>query len=126
MKFSRYITAIAAITLLLCATLIILNTNREQQEDTITSTGYSGGEIEQPQFMYNSEIYYYYATGYHDRLPEGYYNIGSIENVNNYEKPSEDFAGARVEEGQIIYKSDNSNILYVQYDSGYAKFSQKK
>lgn len=122
MKFSRYIIAIITIILLLCSVLIFLNNNNRQQLDAATPTGFSDGVTDQPQFMYDGVIYYYYATGFHERLPEDYYNIGSIESVSNYEKPSEDFVGAQLEEGQKIYKSGNSNILYVQYDSGYAKF----
>lgn len=75
--------------------------------------------------MYDGVIYYYFATGFGEKLPENYYYAGEIQKVNDFEKPSEEFVGVQVEVGQKIYKSDNSNELYLQYDSGYAKFSQK-
>jgi hypothetical protein len=76
------------------------------------------------ELMYDGQIYYF-DTGFKEQLPEECYYVGSIKVVNNYEEPSQDFEAARLDVGQIIYKLDSGDILYVQYDSGYAKFSKE-
>lgn len=86
-------------------------------------TGYPAGEIQQPQVMYNGKIYFYFATGFDAPLPGGYACVGEIETVDNLAQPTEDFVGARVELGQQIYADANCpETIYLQYESGYAKF----
>lgn len=92
-----------------------------------TSTGVESGMIEQPQVMYDGYIYYYNATGRDEDLPEGYESVGAIEKVDSKDYPAENFAAAGVdlEVGQEIYISTTEkNVIYLKYDSGYARFER--
>ncbi len=124
MKKIRYIFPFF-LAVIVCGILIYMNMSQHEPENNINPTGYESGEIEQPQFMYNGILFCYYATGFHDKLPEDYAYIGEIQKVNNYETPSEDFEGARVEVGQKFFGNGENNILYLQYESGYAKFTEE-
>ena len=92
-----------------------------------TSTGVESGMIEQPQVMYDGYIYYYNATGRDEKLPEGYEIAGTIKKVDSKDYPAENFAAAGVdlEAGQEIYISTTEkNVIYLKYDSGYARFER--
>lgn len=92
-----------------------------------TSTGVESGMIEQPQVMYDGYIYYYNATGRDEKLPEGYEIAGSIKKVDSKDYPAENFAaaGVDIEVGQEIYISTTEkNVIYLKYDSGYARFER--
>lgn len=92
-----------------------------------TSTGVESGIIEQPQVMYDGHIYYYNATGRDEKLPEGYEIAGTIKKVDSKDYPAENFAAAGVdlEAGQEIYISTTEkNVIYLKYDSGYARFER--
>ncbi|WP_208896029.1 hypothetical protein, partial [Coprococcus sp. ART55/1] len=85
------------------------------------------GMIEQPQVMYDGYIYYYNATGRDEKLPEGYEIAGTIKKVDSKDYPAENFAAAGVdlEAGQEIYISTTEkNVIYLKYDSGYARFER--
>lgn len=91
------------------------------------STGVESGIIEQPQVMYDGHIYYYNATGRDGDLPEGYESAGTIKKVDSKDYPTEDFAaaGVDIEVGQEIYISTTEkNVIYLKYDSGYARFER--
>ena len=93
-----------------------------------TSTGVESGMIEQPQVMYDGYIYYYNATGRDEDLPEGYESVGAIEKVDSKDYPAENFAaaGVDIEIGQEIYLSkEEKNVIYLKYDSGYARFERR-
>ena len=93
-----------------------------------TSTGVESGMIEQPQVMYDGYIYYYNATGRDEDLPEGYESVGAIEKVDSKDYPAENFAaaGVDIEIGQEIYVSTTEKyVIYLKYDSGYARFERK-
>lgn len=93
-----------------------------------TSTGVESGMIEQPQVMYDGYIYYYNATGRDEDLPEGYESVGAIEKVDSKDYPAENFAaaGVDIEIGQEIYISkEEKNVIYLKYDSGYARFERR-
>lgn len=93
-----------------------------------TSTGVESGMIEQPQVMYDGYIYYYNATGRDEKLPEGYEIAGTIKKVDSKDYPAENFAAAGVdlEIGQEIYISkEEKNVMYLKYDSGYARFERR-
>ena len=93
-----------------------------------TSTGVESGMIEQPQVMYDGDIYYYNATGRDEDLPERYESAGAIEKVDSKDYPTENFAaaGVDIEIGQEIYISTaEKNVIYLKYDSGYARFERK-
>ena len=97
-----------------------------QNEDPSTPTGYPTGKIQQPQIMYNGHIYFYFATGFDEPLPDGYALVGSITMVDNDNQPTEDLHGARVELEQEIYASEtNTETVYIKYENGYAQFSLK-
>ena len=92
-----------------------------------TSTGVESGIIEQPQVMYDGYIYYYNATGRDEKLPEGYEIAGTIKKVDSKDYPAENFAaaGVDIEVGQEIYISTTEkNVIYLKYDSGYARFER--
>lgn len=92
-----------------------------------TSTGVESGMIEQPQVMYDGYIYYYNATGRDEKLPEGYKIAGTIKKVDSKDYPAENFAaaGVDIEIGQEIYISTTEkNVIYLKYDSGYARFER--
>ncbi len=112
---------------ILAAFILILTACGNSHSEKITPTGYDSSEIGQPQIMLNGIIYYYYATGFNEVLPIGYAEAGSVENVDNYNEPTEDYCGARVEIGQKIYSSDiYAEAIYIKYSDGYAKFSVKE
>lgn len=91
--------------------------------DNTAETGYPTGEIQQPQIMYNGQVYFYFATGFDEPLPDGFEYVGSVTGVDNIIEPIADFFGARVELGQEIYADDaNSDTIYVKYKNGYAQF----
>jgi len=90
-------------------------------------TGYPSGTIQQPQIMYNGQVYFYFATGFEEPLPHGYALVGSIAGVDNEKGPTEEFHGARVEPGQAVYASQtNPSAVYVEYEKGYAEFTVRK
>lgn len=97
-----------------------------QNEGSATPTGYPTGKIQQPQIMYNGQIYFYFATDFDEPLPDGYALVGSIAVVDNDNAPAEDFHGARVELTQEVYASEDvTETVYVKSESGYAQFSLK-
>ena len=103
--------------------IIILSSCRKSDTN---ETGFKNGEIEQPQIMYNQQIYCYYATGFDDTLPQNYSKVGEVKAVDNRQKPDEDFKACRLEVGQAVYANTGQDIIdtvYVQYSEGYAKFN---
>ena len=89
-------------------------------------TGYPSGEIQQPQIMYNGKLYFYFATGFDEPLPDGYEYAGSITTVDNINGPAEDFHGARVAADQEVYASlTHAGTIYLKYENGYAQFTAK-
>ena len=112
---------IALLLALFC--ILMLGGCEQQNEDTNRPTGYPAGKIQQPQIMYNGQIYFYFATGFDEPLPEGYALVGSITVVDNDKEPTEDFYGARVDVKQEVYASEaDTNTIYVKYEKGYAEF----
>lgn len=104
--------------------LICLLPACQKEPNNTTSTGYSSNEIEQPQIMYNDTIFYYWATGFDEELPNNYIYAGAVEEVDNETPPSENFVGSRIDVGQKIYADDKkSDTIYVEYENGYARFS---
>lgn len=102
--------------------------NVSETNSAETSTGVESGIIEQPQVMYDGHIYYYNATGRDEKLPEGYEIAGTIKRVDRKDYPAENFAAAGVdlEAGQEIYISTTEkNVIYLKYDSGYARFERR-
>ncbi|MCM1466886.1 MAG: hypothetical protein NC086_01965 [Alistipes sp.] len=85
-------------------------------------TGYPSDELDQPQIMYNDTVYYYYATGIDKEIPDDFSEVGSIKACDNENIPGENFTGARVEIGKRVYASEEEEYLYIEFDSGYAKF----
>ena len=114
----KYILAISF--LILC----LLSACRSQKSNETTPTGYASNEIDQPQIMYNDTIFYYWATGFDEDLPDNYRYIGKVGSINNKEQPSRNYVGSRLEAGQNIYASDeNPGVIYIEYENGYARFS---
>lgn len=102
--------------------------NVSETNSAETSTGVESGIIEQPQVMYDGHIYYYNATGRDEKLPEEYEIAGTIKRVDSKDYPAENFAAAGVdlEAGQEIYISTTEkNVIYLKYDSGYARFERR-
>ena len=102
--------------------------NVSETNSAETSTGVESGIIEQPQVMYDGHIYYYNATGRDEKLPEGYEIAGTIKRVDSKDYPAENFAAAGVdlEAGPEIYISTTEkNVIYLKYDSGYARFERR-
>lgn len=92
------------------------------------STGMDRGVIEQPQVMYNGKMYYYFATGRDEALPEGYEGAGVIDTVDRSDPPTKNYsaAGIDLKIGQEIYISkEEKNVIYLKYDSGYARFERR-
>jgi len=125
LKFEGGVFGLKKLNLLIfMAGIILLTACKNNNIDAKISTGYAANEIDQPQLMYNGNIFYYWATGFDEKLPEGYIIADTIEHVDNENPPSENFNGARVDTEQEIYYSDSDNTLvYVKYENGYAKFS---
>ena len=65
-----------------------------QIEGSTAPTGYPTGKIQQPQIMYNGQVYFYFATGFDEPVPEGDELVGSICAVDKDKEPTEDFHGA--------------------------------
>ena len=115
------------ITLLLALACMLALVGCGQNEDPTTPTGYPTGKIQQPQIMYNGQIYFYFATGFDEPLPDGYCCAGIVEIVDNENPPASECQGARVEVGQEIYALPGvHDTIYVKYENGYARFSIKK
>ena len=118
----------AALSIMACAACGSSEGNVSGTNGVETSTGVESGMIEQPQVMYDGYIYYYNATGRDEDLPEGYESVGAIEKVDSKDYPAEDFAaaGVDIEIGQEIYVSTTEKyVIYLKYDSGYARFERK-
>ena len=99
----------------------------QNEQQALASTGYPSGEIQQPQMMYRDQIYYYQAAGFDESLPSGYACVGSVSQVDNLSAPMENFCGSRVEIGQKIFASESDpDTIYIQYETGYARFSIKE
>ena len=104
------------VTLLL---ICLLPACQKKSDNNTTPTGY-----DQPQIMYNDTIFYYWATGFDEELPNNYIYVGTVEEVDNETPPSENFVGSRIDVGQKIYADDKkSDTIYVEYENGYARFS---
>ncbi len=109
------------ITLLL---ICLLPGCQKKSDNNPTPTGHPSNEIDQPQIMYNDTIFYYWATGFDEELPNNYIYVGTVEEVDNEIPPSENFVGSRIDVGQKIYANDKkSDTIYVEYENGYARFS---
>ena len=118
MKAFRY-----SMVCIVCYLGLTLSSCRDTSFQSTENTGGISGEI-----MYNQQVYYYYATGFNDVLPENYLKVGEVKAVNNKEKPTEDFMACRLDIGQAIYanvEQDISNPIYLQYEGGYAQFYLK-
>lgn len=118
----------AALSIMACAACGSSEGNVSGTNGVETSTGVESGMIEQPQVMYDGYIYYYNATGRDEDLPEGYESVGAIEKVDSNDYPAENFAaaGVDIEIGQEIYVSTTEKyVIYLKYDSGYARFERK-
>ena len=114
-----------ALVLSLVCVLVMMGCTATNQNPT-AQTGYPTGKIQQPQIMYNGQIYFYFATGYDELLPDGYELVGKISAVDNDNAPSSDLHGAIVEMEQAVYASkSNIDVIYVKYDKGYARFILK-
>lgn len=106
--------------LLLC----LLSSCHLSKSNETTPTGYPSNEIDQPQVMYNDTIFYYWATGFDEELPDEYIYIGEVESIDNKEHPLKNYEGSRLEIGQKIYANDKiPEIIYIKYENGYARFS---
>lgn len=106
------------------ALAIIRNLGEDTQNnhEEITPTGYPSDEIQRQQVMYNGVLYYYTANGFDNPLPDGYEFIGEVKEVDNKQEPTADWCGSRVDLGQKIYASDNTSVIYLEYERGYAAF----
>ena len=78
MKVFRY-----SIVCIVCYLGLTLSSCRDTSFQSTENTGGVSGEIEQPQIMYNQQVYYYYATGFNDVLLENYLKVGEVKAVNN-------------------------------------------
>ena len=119
---------VAALSIMACTACGSSEGNVSGTNGVETSTGVESGMIEQPQVMYDGYIYYYNATGRDEKLPEGYEIAGTIKKVDSKDYPAENFAAAGVdlEAGQEIYISTTEkNVIYLKYDSGYARFERR-
>lgn len=95
-----------------------------EQEEATTPTGYPSEEIGQPQIRYNGKVYYYFATGFDEPLPEDYTLVGTVAVADNTKAPEQNFHGARVEIGQEIYAhKTETDTIYIKYKNGFAAFS---
>ena len=104
--------------------LTFLLSSCQKNNNNVTPTGYASDEIDQPQIMYNNSIYYYWATGRDEELPDNYTKVGSVETNDNLLPPSENFSGSRLDVGQEIYANiHDADNIYVKYETGYARFS---
>ena len=113
--------------LAIVALLLVLAGCDRQDEVVSAPTGYPTGSIQQPQIMYNGRIYYYFATGFDEPLPDGFAFVGGISSVDNDSVPVENLQGARVDPEQAVYASETSaDTIYVKYRKGYAEFVVKE
>lgn len=109
------------------ATAVIVEGVEIRDAEPTTPTGYPTGSIQQPQIMYDGLLYFYFATGFDEPLPEGYEYVGNVEEVDNENAPQYDFQGSRVELRQEIYVLPGiHDTIYVKYENGYARFTLKK
>ncbi len=118
---------IVFVLVLTCVSVFVGCAGRTEANTAGTETGYPDEGIQQSQIMYNGQIYFYFATGFNEPLPDGYEYVGSIIGIDNVNGPKEDFCGARVNLAQEVYADDtNPDTVYVKYKNGYAQFSIRK
>ena len=116
--FALILTALCLIAVAGCS---------RSNEGATAQTGYPAGEVQQPQVMYQGKLYFYFATGFDEPLPQGYEEVGTIQTVDHENTPGKDFQGARVDAGQNVYASSlQDDTIYLQYEKGYAAFTLKK
>lgn len=107
------------LTVVMCACIL---SSCAKHDHAATPTGVPRGEIWQPQLMYDDVIYYYFATGFNEPLPEGYELVGSVESVDNRNLPTENFEAVRMSVGQEIYACESEEAIFIQFTNGYARF----
>lgn len=104
--------------------MLSLTACQSEAPESTVPTGYPSDEVQFIMVMYDDEIYYYMATGRDEELPDDYTYAGEVKEVNNKEEPSENFVGCHLEAGQKIYANEEKpEIIYVEYETGYAQFS---
>ena len=112
---------VISIILILAIIVVLIENNSKSTNGRVEeNTGYENGIIEQPQIMYDGEIYYYFATGFDKKLPEDSKYVGVVLKVDNTKEPQNNFDGVQVQEGQKIYvpTGDDVNCIYLEYDEG--------
>lgn len=68
---------VISIILILAIIVVLIENNSKSTNGRVEeNTGYENGIIEQPQIMYDGEIYYYFATGFDKKLPEDSKYVG--------------------------------------------------
>ncbi len=97
-------------------------------QKSVNPTGPTGmaAQIEQPHIWYNGGLYAYDATGFDEKLPDGYELAGQVIAQDNTKLPAEEFCGCQVEAGQNIYANTaHQENIYVEYEHGCAAFALK-
>ena len=120
------IILLLTISLLLCSCSTektASNTTSESLQSIITPTGVSEGQYEQPTIYFNGNLYSYNFQGRQSSLANQYVSIGSIENVDMYNMPTEDFhaTGVDLQIGQEVYAetTDNPSVVFVEVGNEY-------
>lgn len=108
--------------LLLLALWALTACSRSSSPDPAAPTGVSSDEIDQPQIMYGDEVYYYFATGFDEALPEHYAYAGAVKDVDNKNPPGGNFSACRLEEGQKVY-ADGDNTWSLEPNTVYTDWN---
>lgn len=117
----------AALSIMACTACGSSEGNVSGTNGVETSTGVESGMIEQPQVMYDGYIYYYNATGRDEKLPEGYEIAGTIKRSTAktiLQRILRQQAWILKLDRRIYISTTEKNVIYLKYDSGYARFER--
>lgn len=97
------------------------------ESSALTPTGYASEEMQRISVFYDGSLYLYSATGFDLPKEDDWEFLGQVVSVNDFEWPSEDFAGTHLNIGQEIYwEPSEPQKLYIKYDNGFALFEAEE
>ncbi len=122
MKHLESVLIIAVLILGLCSCSYKDQESYETSETSgaIDETGLDNGQIEKPAIYYQGNLYSYNFQGFQETIASRFNLIGTIEEVDLYNMPSEDFfaTGVDLREGQEVYAETEDNPLLIYVDVG--------
>lgn len=99
------------------------NDNHKSSETTESSTGYSDNQIQRECVMVNDKIYMF-AGNQTDKLPEHFSVKLQVDKVDDYNLPKENLSACNMQEGDVLYASEQSDLcIYVEREGYYVQYT---